>query len=134
MIQRCYNTKNKRYFRYGGRGITVCERWRESFEAFLADMGPAEKGLSVDRINNDGNYEPGNCRWATAKDQARNRANNKKKLYKGEMMFLKDICLLAGVSMNSVASRMRKGVALETAIRKAPKIKRGERAGVSCAS
>ncbi len=72
MLQRCNNPKNTGYFWYGYRGIKVCERW-ESYQNFLTDMGPSYKtGLSIDRINNDGNYEPGNCRWATAKQQRMN--------------------------------------------------------------
>lgn len=78
MIDRCTNEKNNRFARYGGRGITVCTRWRK-FENFLADMGEKpDKDLSIDRINNDGNYEPGNCRWATPAEQARNRSTSKK--------------------------------------------------------
>jgi hypothetical protein len=75
MNQRCTNPRNKRYADYGGRGIQVCDRWRTSFAAFLEDMGrrPSPEH-SIDRYpNNDGNYEPGNCRWATAKQQRANR-------------------------------------------------------------
>jgi hypothetical protein len=74
MIRRCTKPNHDYYYLYGGRGITVCERWRKSFRAFLEDMGDKPEGMSIDRWPNPaGNYEPGNCRWATRIEQARNK-------------------------------------------------------------
>lgn len=73
IVQRCTNPRNRAWKNYGGRGITVCARWRDSFEAFLADMGERPDGLSIERVDNNRGYEPGNCIWATANQQARNK-------------------------------------------------------------
>jgi hypothetical protein len=76
MVGRCHNPRNRAYHRYGGRGISVCDRWRD-FTAFLADMGERPSGLTIDRIDNDKGYEPGNCRWAGWHAQNQNRRSTK---------------------------------------------------------
>jgi hypothetical protein len=110
MIKRCESETSKSYKRYGGRGIKVCERWRHNFEAFMADMGPRPSPKhSLDRFpNNNGNYEPGNCRWATQKEQQRNRNDNTLITFDGQTKCLAEWAEGLGVSTSTLLERLRK--------------------------
>lgn len=105
ILGRCNNPTDHKYSIYGGRGIKVCERWQLSFVNFLEDMGAAPVGHSIDRINNDGNYEPNNCRWANAKTQASNRRNVKKVLVFGNEMIAADAERFFGLHYYSIRQR-----------------------------
>lgn len=99
MKTRCYNPKHRHYKYYGGRGITVCDRWLQSFQNFFADMGKRpSKQHSLDRHpDTNGNYEPGNCRWATAEEQGQNKTNNRKIIYSGQEMTIGEFIKLLGL-------------------------------------
>lgn len=115
MNQRCHNTKNPSYRKYGGRGIRVCARWRASFANFIADMGrkPSPQH-SIDRIDNDGNYEPGNCRWATLSQQNSNMQRSKGALvYKGECGTFQYWAAKLGVTPSALCRRLNAGWSLE---------------------
>lgn len=115
MHQRCENPNNKDYKNYGGRGITVCEEWLK-FENFLEDMGEAPKGLQIDRINNNGDYCKENCRWATRKEQARNKRNNHYETYNNETKCLPIWSEEFGINYSTLKSRLRRGSSMEEAI------------------
>lgn len=107
MIQRCTNTNKPEYERYWGRGIKVCDRWR-TYTLFLEDMGRAPSNKhSIDRINNDGNYEPGNCRWATPTEQVNNRCNTVWIEYKGERKTLTQWSRHLGINTGTLKFRLR---------------------------
>jgi hypothetical protein len=109
MVERCCNPNHYAYAGYGGRGIAVCERWRV-FDAFQADMGyPPSKDHSLDRIDNDGNYEPGNCRWAHRKEQMRNRSNTIVVEYNGAKRSLSEWAEILDVSYNTLFGRYANG-------------------------
>jgi hypothetical protein len=115
--QRCLNPNHARYRDWGGRGITVCQRWRDSFEAFLADVGfRPGKGYSIERISNDKGYEPGNVKWATAAEQQRNTRRNRFYMINGERLCLEDVARRHGVGASMLRGRLDKGMSLEDAL------------------
>lgn len=109
MFLRCYSPEDKSYHRYGGRGIIVCDRWFD-FRNFLADMGekPSQKH-SIDRINNDGNYEPGNCRWATASQQRHNRPDLVMTVVNGTPISAAELAHKLGMRVATVVARVKYG-------------------------
>lgn len=116
MIARCRDPRHCRFQRYGGRGISICERWN-SFANFLADMGerPSNKH-SLDRINNDGNYEPGNCRWATASQQSRNRSTSRFVDFEGQSLSMADVAERYGITSSTIRKRLKRGWSIQDAI------------------
>lgn len=103
--QRFTNPNTKYFSNYGGRGITVCERWLV-FENFLTDMGHPPDGFTIDRIDNDGDYEPGNCRWASRRDQANNRRVNRRITKDGTTRTIAEWSQLTGIHYNTLAQRL----------------------------
>lgn len=108
MIGRCYNEHNKRFSYYGGRGIQVCDRWRTSFENFLADMGKAPSPKhSVDRIDVNGHYSPENCRWTDHKTQCRNRRSNVRYEHDGQVLTLPEWAERLGMPEVTLRKRLQ---------------------------
>lgn len=123
LIVRCTNPRSPSYPRYGGRGITVCERWlkgdgeRHPFECFLADMGPRPSpDHSVDRVDVNGDYEPSNCRWATTKEQARNRRSNRLVEVGARRMSVAEACDVLGIRYATMNDRLQSGWAFDDAV------------------
>lgn len=115
MRYRCENPADPGYDNYGGRGITVCERW-QVFENFLSDMGFPSAGQSIDRIDNSGNYEPSNCRWASAREQANNRRSNVYVTFQGETHTLSEWRRILGIKKATVNKRRQLGWTIEQAL------------------
>jgi hypothetical protein len=116
MLSRCENQSNSRFASYGGRGISVCAEWHV-FERFCLDMGPRpSREHSLDRVNNDGNYEPGNCRWATRLEQQRNMRSNRLLTWDGETLTLSAWAERAGLSGTVLATRLRRGWSMGEAL------------------
>lgn len=118
MIYRCGTKTSPQYSGYGGRGIKVCKRWRDSFAAFLEDMGTApSRNHTLDRFpDNNGNYEPKNCRWATRREQANNRSQSRFLKYKGETKTLCDWARQFDVDKNTLRGRLRSGWSVAKAL------------------
>ncbi len=110
MIRRCTDPRDSSYQRYGGRGIGVCDRWLQSFEAFVGDVGPRpSKAHSIERVDNNGNYEPSNVKWGTCFEQNRNRRDNRIITINGTPRTFSDWCSAYGIRKATVESRLRHG-------------------------
>lgn len=117
MIRRCYEPQADSYPFYGARGISVCTRWRESFQSFLNDVGPRPSPRhSIERINNDGNYEPDNVRWATHIEQCRNRRSTRLYTYKGQTRCIKEWAAIVGLKTGTLQWRLNHGWSIEQAL------------------
>lgn len=116
MRQRCLNLNDPNYQAYGAKGVTICESWKQSFQSFLKDMGKRPHGTSLDRINNDGDYEPGNCRWATRSEQNRNRRNNRTIMFRGVSTFVPDLLAKFGIKKSTFYTRIKRGWTLDRAL------------------
>lgn len=116
MHARCKNPNSQRYLSYGGRGIKVDEAWNEYLN-FLKDMGECPgNGFSIDRINNDGNYEPGNCRWASNKEQSRNTSRNVIIEHNGRKQCMQDWSIETGIPANTIHYRLKNGYSIAEAL------------------
>lgn len=115
---RCRNPKVKRYPLYGGRGIRMCDEWASSFEAFIRDMGRRPSSShSLDRLDSNGHYEPGNCRWATAAQQNNNRSINRHVIVRGSRMTVAEASRLTGIPHATILGRLDRGYPDDEAVR-----------------
>lgn len=115
MKHRCYNPKSPKFGIYGGRGIRVCKRWLNSYPNFISDLGECPPGLTLDRIDVNGNYTPSNCRWATPRQQSNNRRNNRFIKFKGMVKTLAQWADEVGVGQSTIWHRLRRGLSLARA-------------------
>lgn len=130
IVQRCTNPKHRDYADYGGRGITVCDAWRGSFESFFADMGSRpSKRHSIDRIENSAGYSPGNCRWATGSEQTRNTRRNRIVTHAGEALTVVEWSERTGISQGRIKQRLDSGWSPARALTTPPRVAGAERGG-----
>lgn len=117
MKRRCYNKNEPEYINYGARGIAVCPEWKDSFEAFYRDMGERPfRGATLDRINNDGNYEPVNCRWVTNKENNRNKRKHRMITHNGETLCSAEWAEKCGIEPRLFRGRLNRGWSMEEAM------------------
>ena len=117
MKARCVNSNRKDYSRYGGRGVKVCAQWMNSFENFLKDMGERpSKDHSLDRIDPAGNYEPGQCKWSTSKQQSRNRRSNTLLTHKGKTQCIAAWAEELDLKQPTICKRLARGWSIERAL------------------
>lgn len=109
MRRRCYAKHRKEYENYGGRGIVVCDRWKDSFDNFLADMGPRPAGATLERRDNDGPYSPENCCWVPRREQERNKRSNAVHEFYGQRMAVVDAAEKFGIKAGKIYQRLKRG-------------------------
>ena len=120
MKKRCYDTNHKSYPHYGGRGIKVCDKWKNDFAAFYSDMGPRPSlGHSIDRIDGNGHYAPDNCRWATSTEQNLNYSQNRHVEYQGKNITVTELAEETGIERHVLYQRLDRGYSVNEAISKA---------------
>ena len=113
MKQRCYNKNSKQFKNYGARGIVVCDKWKSSFDAFLNDMGDKPEGMSIERIDVNGNYDPGNCKWASRLEQAKNKRTTHQISFDGRCMTMREWANFLGRHEATLSYRKKQGCSIE---------------------
>lgn len=121
MLRRCFEPKSKIYKYYGGRGITVCPQWRKDFKQFCADMGLRPKGLTLERVDNNRNYTPENCCWATRKAQSINRRVTRKVILDGKEYIASELAKAHGLATMTILVRVRAGLSYTSVVAKEPR-------------
>lgn len=125
MRQRCNNPAHRSFPSYGGRGIRVCSRWNESFPAFLADIGPRPSSAhTLERIDNDRDYSPDNCRWATPLEQGQNKRNNHHLTFQGQTLTIGEWSRRTGIAKSTLLGRLARGASADEALTRPPRPRR----------